>query len=129
MGSDHRPIVMKIQTPQECRKDKKIVWKWKGADWSSFKTFVDRRLKMLKPDEMDVTRMEQQLRETIIKAARKFVGKKAIDQRQMAPMSEEAKQEAERRDQLICETPEKVEEIEEATDNVRKLIAESRRSA
>ena len=112
-GSDHKPILITYREGFEIPKVNNTTrYKWKLAkgDWEKFKQQVDREIPTSYED-MNVNELEKVLRKTILRSAKKNVGKKKVNNRTRMDLGEEVKQEAAKRNQLRKEINDKDKEL------------------
>ena len=129
-GSDHKPILITYREGFEIPKVNNTTrYKWKLAkgDWEKFKQQVDREIPTSYED-MNVNELEKVLRKTILRSAKKNVGKKKVNNRTRMDLGEEVKQEAAKRNQLRKEINDKDKRAEwvESSRKVAELTKEER---
>jgi len=126
MGSDHYPILIRREVEvKECKR-KVMVWDWNRAQWDRFREEVSRRC-LEERWEGSVAKVEEKLRGAISKAARKWIGKKVLRMKNREIVEKELRNEMEKRDKLRSEEPERVTDIAEAEENIRRKVAEKKR--
>ena len=78
LGSDHFPILIRGRARRvaEGGDRTEVVWNWAGARWDAYKEEIRRGLEAVEWGELSLGRFERQLRNLVLKAARKWVGMK-----------------------------------------------------
>jgi hypothetical protein len=127
MGSDHRPIVVVLEEGKKMGTRKWVRWDWDKADWEKYRESVAREVESWGDGEGSVSEMEREMRECILKWAKKHIGKKVVRTRNEEVLNEEIREEIRRRDELGEGTPEESEEKREANKKVLEMIREEKR--
>ena len=127
-GSDHKPILITYKEGFEIPKvNDKIRYKWKlgKGNWEKFRQRIEKEIPSSYEDK-NVNQLEKVLRDTILRSAKKHIGKKKINNQTRMDMGEEVKQEAAKRNQLRKDIKENRTEWIESSKKVAELVKEER---
>ena len=129
LGSDHYPILVRSRcgARENVGKDGALVWDWSGARWEAYQQEVRVLLKKVDWSVLGVKEFECRLRNVVLTAAVKCVGKKRLLERDRLE-AEVALSEMEARDVLRQSDETDWRAVAEAGDRVRERLKEARRS-
>ena len=104
----------------------RLKWNWKEADWEDYKKWLMEQVKHTKWERLKAKEIWNKLSPIILKAARKFVGKKRVNVADEVGFSANIRKAIRARDELRRDDVATEEEIHLADERVRELIKEAK---
>ena len=127
LGSDHLPIIITYEEEMMKVNDKpKFKWKLSDADWENFAVDVEKNLPK-NPDKLDINRLEKKFRKSILKSAKKNIGRKKIDQKTKSWMTADIKEAIKARNELRKTVGQNRKEWIEACKSTAEMIVKRKR--
>ena len=121
-GSDHQPIIITYENRIPTVNNKaKYKWRMREANWSKFAEEIDKNLPT-RYQGKNLNKIEKRLRRTILKSAKKHIGKKKVTQQNRCEMTKEIKESIKKRNELRKMVATNREEWIEACKATSELI-------
>ena len=131
LNSDHNPIIITFReedsVPGETREEKpRYKWRTKEVDWEKFRSKVE-ELIPTRFQRKSVYKLEKLLREAIITAAKKYIGKKKISKKKKIYLTSEIREEIKKRNRLRRDMTNNREEWINSCKKIAEMIQQERR--
>ena len=129
MLSDHLPMMVEFGEGVDDRKCvQRCVWDWKNGDWEAFRREVRGMVSSVDWESLSVGEFERCLREGVLRAGKRCVGRKVLGRNREPTLSRETLDAIRVRDELRFVSEAGWDEVREAEEKVRRRISEERQA-
>jgi len=121
LGSDHKPIIITYEESiPKVNETPRYKWNFKKADWKTYQKTTEEEARSVKGGT--IKKMEKALRSIILKAANKHIGKKKVTESSKPWLTQEIKDEIQKRNALRATIGNNRKEFVETGRKVSEMV-------